>query len=187
MEKTARGSHEGGNTAWEEERLRNYKSSEVRLVEIQDFLCKDVSRGEDQCHDLAQKHEELIEEWFYDNQDAHPDLHSWLCVEKAKVCCPTNHFGPECKKCHDCHGNGACKGNGTRKGNGKCSCEPAYAGDDCMQCSKNYYESFRDENKLLCSQCHAACKKDTGCTGSGPRGETAQFVEDRAVIGINYY
>lgn len=171
MERTARGNHQGGDSAWEEERLRSYKSSVVRLVEIQDSLCKDVPRGEDQCHMLADKLEERMEEWFHDLQDSQPSLHGWLCVEKTAVCCPPNQFGPECRPCDDCHGNGVCKGNGTRKGNGKCACDAGYDGVDCMQCAKQYYEAFRDEQKLLCSICHVACKDDAGCTGSGPKGK----------------
>lgn len=181
MDKTARGNHQGGDTAWEEERLRSYKSSEVRLVEIQDTLCKDVSRGEDQCHTLAEQLEEPIEEWFHNLQDVSPDFHNWLCVRNTTVCCPANHFGPECKPCDDCHGNGVCKGNGTRKGNGKCSCDAGYVGDNCMQCSKEYYEAFRDEDKLLCSICHIACKEDAGCTGSGPKG-TFCLVKDLVIV-----
>lgn len=72
--------------------------------------------------------------------------------------------------CSDCNGNGACKGNGTRKGNGKCSCYAGYEGDACDQCALQYYESYRDDSKLLCTECHIACEKNTGCTGAGPKG-----------------
>lgn len=48
MERTARGKFEGGDAAWEEERLGSYSRSEVRLVEIQEKLCADVERGKDQ-------------------------------------------------------------------------------------------------------------------------------------------
>lgn len=48
MTKTARGKFEGGDADWEEKKLRSYSNSEVRLVEIQEKLCSEVSRGEDQ-------------------------------------------------------------------------------------------------------------------------------------------
>jgi len=48
MERTAKGNYGGGDTAWEEENKRVYKNSELRLVEIQENLCKEVSTGQDQ-------------------------------------------------------------------------------------------------------------------------------------------
>ncbi len=53
MERTARGKFEGGDADWEEKKLRSYANSEVRLVEIQEKLCSDVSRGEDQVNTLG--------------------------------------------------------------------------------------------------------------------------------------
>lgn len=64
---------------------------------------------------------------------------------------------------------GVCKGNGTRKGNGKCTCDSGYTGDACNECDIGHYESFRDEAKLLCSQCHDACDA-SGCASAGPKG-----------------
>ena len=72
MEKTSRGKHEGGDANWEEEKLRSYKTSEVRLVEIQENLCRDVGRGEDQCHNLAEENEQEIEEWWFNYQNEYP-------------------------------------------------------------------------------------------------------------------
>lgn len=167
----SRGKHAGGDAAWEEEKLRSYKTSEVRLVEIQENLCQEVRRGQTQCHNMANDHEHLLEEWFTHKQTEEPDVHKWLCIDQLKVCCPEGHFGAECKQCTDCHGNGKCKGDGTRKGNGKCNCDAGYAGDDCNQCANGYYEAFRDEKKLLCSACHKACTKDGGCKGAGPKGK----------------
>lgn len=169
MKDTERGKHDGGDAAWEEKKLGSYKTSEVRLTEIQENLCKEVKRGQDQCHTLANEHEELVEDWWFKNQDT-SDLHTWLCIEKLTVCCPDGHFGPNCDACSDCNGNGKCKGNGTRKGNGKCSCDAGYTGESCDNCSIQYYESFRDDTKLLCSPCHASCGGDGGCTVSGPKG-----------------
>lgn len=48
--------------------MKSYKTSEVRLVEIQESLCKDILRGEDQCHLEAEEHEHLIEEWWFKHQ-----------------------------------------------------------------------------------------------------------------------
>lgn len=171
MERTARGKHDGGDAAWEEQRLGSYKRSELRLVEIQEALCKDAQRGEDQCHELAETNEALLEEWWQErpDDDGEGDLHRWLCVERLAVCCAADTYGPECKACADCSGNGKCKGAGTRKGNGKCACDTGYRGERCAECDQQYYESFRDETKLLCSVCHVACAPDAGCTGAGPK------------------
>lgn len=164
MRHTERSKHDGGDAAWEEERLGSYKTSELRLVEIQERLCQGIGRGEDQCHQLAEEHETLIEEWWknYQNQN----LHQWLCVESIQVCCPSGFFGPTCEPCPTCFGNGKCKGNGTRKGSGKCACDEGYSGDNCDSCEAEHYEAFRDAEKLLCTKCHKACAAG-GCTGAG--------------------
>lgn len=65
---------------------------------------------------------------------------------------------------------GKCKGNGTRRGNGKCACNEGYDGENCNQCATGYYESFRDETKLLCSICHVSCNAEHGCNSAGPNG-----------------
>ena len=42
-----RGKFEGGDAAWEEKNQGSgYAKSEVRLVEIQEDICKDLDRGE---------------------------------------------------------------------------------------------------------------------------------------------
>ncbi|XP_015110384.1 cysteine-rich with EGF-like domain protein 2 [Diachasma alloeum] len=171
IEKTKRGKFEGGDTAWEEDKLSSYSKSEVRLTEIQENLCKDVKKGETQCHDLAMELENAIEEWWFSHQDAYPDIYSYICIEHAKRCCPKDHYGPECAECPGfpdkvCSNNGKCKGAGTRKGNGQCLCDKNYRGETCSECARGYYESYRDENKLLCSDCHPSCAD--GCTGGGP-------------------
>uniref|UniRef100_A0A1A9W0H7 EGF-like domain-containing protein n=1 Tax=Glossina brevipalpis TaxID=37001 RepID=A0A1A9W0H7_9MUSC len=168
LEKTSRGKHAGGDAAWEEEKLRSYKTSEVRFVEIQENLCQEKKRGQDQCHTMANDYEPLLEEWFTQKQ-TEADLQDWLCVQKLQFCCPPGHYGSECKPCNECEGNGKCKGDGTRKGNGQCACDAGYSGTNCNECSKGYYEAFRDSKKLLCSECHNACTKEEGCTGAGPK------------------
>uniref|UniRef100_A0A1S4J1H5 DUF3456 domain-containing protein n=1 Tax=Culex quinquefasciatus TaxID=7176 RepID=A0A1S4J1H5_CULQU len=85
MKRTERSKHEGGDAAWEEERLGSYKTSELRLIEIQERLCQDVGRGEDQCHQLAEDYESRIEEWWKQHQNDHPDLHRWLCEPSTSV------------------------------------------------------------------------------------------------------
>lgn len=173
MKDTERGKYEGGDSAWEEDRLGSYLDSEIRLVEIQEKLCSGVLKGENQCHMLADTHEDLIEKWWFEYKKAEPDIHKWLCIEMLKVCCPIDHYGPECKPCPGypnrvCNKSGSCKGSGTRKGDGKCVCTPEYSGDFCDECASNYYESYRDDEKLLCSPCHPACQNE--CTKAGPKG-----------------
>ncbi|XP_014243710.1 cysteine-rich with EGF-like domain protein 2 [Cimex lectularius] len=162
----------GGDTAWEEEKLGDYAQSEVRLVEIQEKLCAEVQRGQNQCYSLAEEWEQLIEEWWFKQKEL-GDLHSWLCIKKVEYCCPDNHYGPECKPCEGfpdnvCNNNGQCKGSGTRKGNGDCRCNAGYSGPTCSECAEKYYESYRDEKKLLCSKCHPACKGS--CSKAGHKG-----------------
>jgi len=48
LKRTSRGKHEGGDAYWEENRLTNYADSEIRLVEIQESLCHEISAGKDQ-------------------------------------------------------------------------------------------------------------------------------------------
>ncbi|XP_057341793.1 cysteine-rich with EGF-like domain protein 2 [Microplitis mediator] len=170
IEKTKRGKFEGGDTAWEEDNQKSYARSEVRLTEIQENLCKDVVRGEIQCHDLAEELEATIEEWWFKFQDQHPDLFGYICVDFTARCCPKDHWGKECTACpgypdNVCNNNGKCRGAGTRKGNGTCLCDKGYAGDQCGECDKKSYQSYKDETKLLCSSCHDACAD--GCTGAG--------------------
>jgi len=172
MEKTNKGHYGGGDTAWEEENKKVYKNSELRLVEIHEGLCSDVTIGKDQCHELSSEHEDALEEWWNNYRNAGEDLLSWLCVSKLKVCCPEHHFGHDCLPCvgapsNICSQHGKCKGDGTRKGNGDCICDTGYAAKLCDTCAKDYYEAFREEGKFLCSACHRACQG--GCTGPGPK------------------
>ncbi|KAI4478688.1 hypothetical protein M0804_011716 [Polistes exclamans] len=172
LERTSRGKFEGGDSAWEEDKLGSYARSEVRLIEIQEHLCKEVERGKDQCHSIAEELENKIEEWWFKHQTTYPDIFDYLCIEQTERCCPKDHYGPECTQCvgfpdNVCSKNGKCKGAGTRKGNGKCLCDKGYEGETCNDCAPGYYQSYRDENKLLCSTCHAAC--NGSCSGPGPK------------------
>ncbi|XP_043683140.1 cysteine-rich with EGF-like domain protein 2 [Vespula pensylvanica] len=172
LERTSRGKFEGGDSAWEEDKLGSYARSEVRLIEIQEHLCKEVERGKDQCHSIAEELENKIEEWWLKHQNTYPDIFDYLCIEQTERCCPKDHYGPQCIQCpgfpnNVCNKNGKCKGAGTRKGNGKCLCDKGYHGETCNDCAPGYYESYKDENKLLCSTCHAAC--NGSCKGPGPK------------------
>lgn len=163
LERTSRGKYEGGDTAWEEEKLKkSYKRSEMRLIDIQDSLCKEVTKHSVQCHHMAEKAEEFIEEWWSQNADESTDLYTYICIEKLLVCCPKYHYGKDCTPCPGdhkklCSGSGKCRGDGTRKGNGTCLCDSGYSGDNCEQCSLGYYLAFKDDDKFLCSPCHRSC------------------------------
>ena len=117
MERTKRGKLEGGDASWEEKSGQKYATSEVRLAEITEQLCKDVTRGETQCHGHHGEWEDLLEEWWGMDMDTRPSLRQWLCVEKLKDCCEIDHYGADCKPCEVkgfngkiCSGNGKCKG-----------------------------------------------------------------------------
>uniref|UniRef100_T1IHQ1 EGF-like domain-containing protein n=1 Tax=Strigamia maritima TaxID=126957 RepID=T1IHQ1_STRMM len=164
MVKTSRGKYEGGDVDWEERKMGSYANSEIRLVEIQEMLCKDVKEGVDQCHGLAEESEEFIEEWW---QNAQRDEIDFL------ICCPNNSFGSDCKPCpggidNPCGGNGKCKGAGSRKGTGECKCDPGYAGEVCNNCQLGYFQSYKDDEKFICSKCHKSC--ESRCWDSGPKG-----------------
>ncbi|XP_055680328.1 cysteine-rich with EGF-like domain protein 2 [Lutzomyia longipalpis] len=221
MRKTERNKHDGGDAAWEEERLGSYKTSEVRLVEIQESLCNDVTRGTAQCHNLAEENEQLIEDWWFKHQNEEPDFFKFLCIDKLAVCCPDLHFGPNCDPCSDCHpkehadliesdsDDSETYEDGEDEHNNEdsfqdqlagwiitngithaasnqllkllktkeclknlpsdCLCDTGYAGEGCTECAMQFYEAFRDEEKILCSPCHAACANSTGCRGPGSR------------------
>lgn len=172
LDRTSRGQLGGGDTDWEEKNKLSYSRSEIRLVEILENICTEVDKGQHQCQSLAEENEALFEE-YWKKQDTIKDLHNWLCTENLKLCCLENHYGPNCTPCAGypdrvCSNNGKCKGSGTRKGNGQCSCNIGYEGESCDTCAQSYFESYKDENKLLCSPCHQACQKT--CTQAGPRG-----------------
>lgn len=175
MEKTAKGKYEGGDTSWEEAKLGSYAKSEIRLVEIQEKLCSDVEEGRDQCYSLHENYDSDLEEWWFKLQDTEPDIFKYLCVDKLQHCCPDFHYGVNCTPCDGfpdkvCSNNGKCKGSGTRKGNGKCMCNDGYSGDKCDQCADGYYQTYKDEEKLLCSRCHTSCEGK--CTKAGPTGKS---------------
>ncbi|XP_068628661.1 cysteine-rich with EGF-like domain protein 2 isoform X2 [Battus philenor] len=163
LDRTSRGKYEGGDAAWEEEKLKkSYKRSEMRLIDIQDGVCKEEKKHSVQCHHMAEKAEEFIEEWWAQDADESADLFTYICIDKMRVCCPEHHYGKHCTPCRSdlnniCNGNGKCRGDGTRKGNGTCLCDPGYTGTNCESCDTGYYLSYKDDNKMLCSMCHRSC------------------------------
>ncbi|CAH0405732.1 unnamed protein product [Chilo suppressalis] len=194
LERTARGKYEGGDAAWEEEKLKkSYKRSEIRLIDIQEGICKEENGYSMQCHNMAEKAEEFIESWWAQNPDESADLFTYICVESLKTCCPKHHFGKDCTPCPGdhgnlCNGNGKCRGDGTRKGNGTCLCDTGYAGENCDQCVTGYYLSFKDDNKMKCSPCHRACMG--GCRHGTPKDCVAckpgfVFDSDEGCLDIN--
>lgn len=153
--KTAASNFGGGNTDWEEKRLKGYAKSETRLIEIMESAC---STSESQCSTFLEKYEDPIEEWY---QEATPaaigDFHNWLCIETAKVCCPDGTFGKNCRRCQHgdhglvCSGHGYCNGDGTRSGNGRCECHTSYNGTNCSNCEHGYTKSIDSNNDVVCT------------------------------------
>ncbi|XP_076351296.1 protein disulfide isomerase crld-1-like isoform X2 [Tachypleus tridentatus] len=190
LQATLRGKHEGGDALWEESRLGNYADSELRFVEIQENLCLDVTKGQIQCHSLAEKHEELLEEWWFHQKKKNTDLYNFLCIDSLKVCCPDNHYGPKCKPCSTvsekpCSGHGLCEGAGTREGSGKCKCDEGYVGNICDKCKLGYFSEPKTNGDVVCQKCDKSCKSH--CREGGPKGcevcaDGYQYVVDKGCI-----
>lgn len=166
LKKTSRGKFEGGDTAWEESKLKSYSRSEIRLVEIQEGLCSELSMHQDYCYALSEESEQVIEKWWFNEDPNSIDMYTWLCIETLKSCCSVNHFGDSCTPCPTvnnkiCNGNGKCDGDGTRQGNGTCICKRGYMGNNCEQCFENFFSTSDGS----CEQCHHSC---SGCSGEGP-------------------
>ncbi|XP_041457994.1 protein disulfide isomerase Creld2-like isoform X2 [Lytechinus variegatus] len=169
MERTARSMYDGGDADWEEKKLGSYATSEMRFIEITESLC---DSKEHDCHNLLEKEEELLEEWWKEHLEK-PELFKWFCIENYKVCCPENTFGPECEECpygveRPCKGTGKCHGAGTRGGTGKCKCNAGYKGELCDICKDGYYQVMKNETHTTCKACHKACT--ALCTSGGPKG-----------------
>ncbi|XP_052779223.1 cysteine-rich with EGF-like domain protein 2 isoform X1 [Mya arenaria] len=173
LEKTRKSNFGGGNTHWEEKSLGTWAHSETRLIEIwENYLCKGDAK---ECHFMLEKHEEDIENfWFKVHaKNEQVDMHQWFCVDRIKVCCPSNSYGPKCLPCaggneRPCKGNGKCNGEGTREGTGKCECDSGYQGDLCDECTDHYFEESKNDTHTSCTACHTSCK--TTCWEAGPKG-----------------
>lgn len=172
VERTSRSRFDGGDVDWERKKMGKYKTSEIRFIEIQEHLCHEVVKGQEHCRNTAEQYEEHLEEWWFGQQEKEPDLHKYLCIEKAKACCPENHYGPNCEPCtggaeKPCGGHGKCKGAGTRKGSGKCTCDAGYSGEVCETCVVGYFDDQNDKGEKVCTKCHQACKGP--CKEPGPK------------------
>lgn len=156
-----------------QENLATVTDTSSQLEAIKQQLCSGIEWGKDHCLVLAAEMWEQLVDWWLTKQDTNADLFAWVCVAIQEVCCPDDHYGPECKACPGhpgkiCNNNGKCRGAGTRKGNGTCVCDKGYDGERCDACAKNFYQSYKDESKLLCSSCHMSCQGT--CTQAGPKG-----------------
>lgn len=167
LDKTAKGNFGGGNTDWEDRKLGNYATSETRFEEICDKIC-----SESMCHTILEEQEDYLFNWFRTKQDKiKTDLHKDFCMTEIKACCPMGEFGPSCKPCprdlnQTCSGNGKCDGDGRRVGRGKCNCDVGYQGESCQNCNTDgFYEQFKNETFLKCSECHQSCSK---CVDESP-------------------
>ncbi|XP_066283956.1 protein disulfide isomerase Creld2-like [Branchiostoma lanceolatum] len=161
---TEKGGFGGGNTDWEETYLKEYRRSEVRLLEIIEQLC---TKDNHACHALVEEHEELLEEWWRKDESPHTNLYKWLCIDHVKACCPNNTWGPSCRDCpvgreKVCSGRGKCDGDGTREGTGACSCDKGYQGALCEQCTVDHYEEYKNTTHVSCKECNEACDECYG-------------------------
>lgn len=167
IERTTKSTFDGGDTAWEEEKLGDYATSELRLAEIQEKLCLELTESKELCYLLYEENESEIEKWWFDLQQQHPDFEKYFCLDKLKSCCPKDHFAPPI--CQACPGypNNVCSNNGYCKENGKCACNQGYIGKNCEDCSTNYFESYRNDTTFTCLPCPISCKDScskSGCT-----------------------
>uniref|UniRef100_A0A8C3QEM7 protein disulfide-isomerase n=1 Tax=Cyanoderma ruficeps TaxID=181631 RepID=A0A8C3QEM7_9PASS len=164
LERTEHEGFGGGNTAWEEEKLSKYQHSETRLLEVLEGVC---APSDFACHQLLERSEEHVEQWWFHERQEHPDFFQWLCVDRLMLCCPPGTYGPDCRSCaggprQPCSGNGRCDGDGTRRGTGLCVCSPGYGGPFCAECGDGYYEASRNKSHLVCAECYQACGRCTG-------------------------
>ncbi|MFH4973913.1 hypothetical protein AB6A40_000622 [Gnathostoma spinigerum] len=180
MKKTENQHFGGGNTEWEEKKLGRFATSETRLVEVMEYICKvkqleestkfsGIQNLEYKCQSMVEEYEEHIENWYHHKQHSDPDMFTWLCVHRLSVCCPVGRYGPMCTACPGagtantvCSSRGVCDGDGTRSGTGKCKCEQGYAGSICSVCDANYYDAGTSNNSPNCKACHPSCSG--GCT-----------------------
>ncbi|CAM9347503.1 unnamed protein product [Bubo scandiacus] len=164
LERTEHEGFGGGNTAWEEEKLAKYQHSETRLLEVLEGVC---APSDFACHQLLERSEEHVEQWWFHERQQHPDFFQWLCVDRLALCCLPGTYGPDCQPCaggpqQPCSGNGRCDGDGTRRGTGLCVCSPGYGGPFCAECGDGYYEASRNKSHLVCAECYRACGRCTG-------------------------
>ncbi|VDM97277.1 unnamed protein product [Thelazia callipaeda] len=183
LDKTKNQHFAGGNTYWEEKKLGKFITSETRLLEAMEYVCKkkyvqnwdkykDIKNLEFKCMQLVEESEDNIENWYFHKQSSDPDILLWLCHGKLRLCCSEGHYGAECSPCPGvkqnvsvCSDHGSCQGDGSREGTGKCVCHKGYVGFMCSNCDANYY-AVPNISVFTCNECHQSCKG--GCFNSGP-------------------
>lgn len=160
--------HGGGNTDWEERRLKAWSHSELRLVETLDFAC---GKKDNACLRLLEDAEDTIAAWFYSKERDATPLLAHLCIDQLRLCCPAGYSGRDCHLACPvdvngavCSGRGRCRGDGLRTGPATCACNATYAGDQCQECAPNYTQ----DDQGGCAACHSTC--DGQCSAAGPQG-----------------
>lgn len=153
--RTSQSNFGGGNTDWEERKLKEYGKSETRLIEIVEKICK---ISDTQCTSFIEKNEEEIEEWWKSgSSESIDDFYRWLCIDRLQLCCPKGTFGKNCRQCQRgdngqvCSGDGECDGDGTRTGNGRCLCGDQFSGTNCSNCRSGYEKSIDENKQVICS------------------------------------
>ena len=179
--KTAKSNFGGGNTDWEEKKLKGFAASETRLIEIIEPMCD----SDKFCSLFLENQEETIENWWFRNADLLRKgstteesaakiasiLEEFLCIKETSVCCPNGTYGPNCTPCPSaisgipCSGKGKCDGDGTRSGSGKCSCNVGYVGDLCSSCATGYFSDSDNDDEVVCTSCETNCAE---CNSAGP-------------------
>ncbi|CAJ0569065.1 unnamed protein product, partial [Mesorhabditis spiculigera] len=106
---TERNHFAGGDTAWEEKNLGKYATSETRLIEALEGVCKkstlastdsyiSVKDLEFKCAHLMEESEELVEKWYYKNQEKEENRVD--CAECYGGC--NGCTGPLATECTEC-------------------------------------------------------------------------------------
>ncbi|KAJ8951422.1 hypothetical protein NQ318_006851 [Aromia moschata] len=101
---------------------------------------------------MVEESEESLEDWWFNKQTEEPDLNKYFCIDTLKYATTTANaraLAPE-------------------RETASATCEQGYGGDYCDQCAASYYEAYKDDKKLLCSECHISCEGP--CTKAGPIG-----------------
>ncbi len=168
LKRTAQGNFGGGNTAWEEKKLGSYLSSEIRYEEIYENLC---AKDDSVCHNFLNDHEDYLLDLFKtQNKVFESILSKTFCKDIVKICCPAEHFGPDCKPCKKdqgnmiCSENGSCDGDGYREGNGQCNCRFGYQGDLCQSCISSFYPKRIRTSSVECASCPQECASCVNAT-----------------------
>eukprot|EP00160_Parvularia_atlantis_P013276 Unigene2766_Nuclearia_a/m.8569 Unigene2766_Nuclearia_a/g.8569 ORF Unigene2766_Nuclearia_a/g.8569 Unigene2766_Nuclearia_a/m.8569 type:complete len:204 (-) Unigene2766_Nuclearia_a:35-646(-) len=169
METTKNGNAGGGNTDWEERRLRTWSRSEVRLVEIVEGLC---DRKDKRCNDVFAQIEQTIEDWYYSDDRDSTDLQELACSKALQACCKPGRYGPKCSRCPRdasgvvCGGRGTCDGEGSRAGTGRCDCDEGYGGARCETCEDGFERvgaACVDVDECRADRDPPACAPDRRC------------------------